>query len=89
MELYYRPNLEQGLPVTKNPNNPPNNIELYASLVNDHAQVLHSTKWKYKNPASNPAVTPIKGFQKYHDVKNSLTLFGLGVTLQLLSIDLF
>ena len=38
------------------------------------------------NPASNPAETPMNGFQKYHEVKNSLMLFGFGVTLQLLSM---
>jgi len=31
---------------------------------------------------------PITGFQKYHDLKNSLTDFGFGVAVQFESIDL-
>jgi hypothetical protein len=32
---------------------------------------------------------PRKGFQKYQDLINSLTVFGLGVVVQLLSIYIY
>jgi hypothetical protein len=38
-------------------------------------------------PPSPPIATPRNGFQKYHDLKKSLTDFGLGVTVQFDSIN--
>jgi hypothetical protein len=80
------PNREHGLPVTKNPSKPPKNIELRVSPVNSNGTGLASRKTLYNNPKDNPITTPRKGFQKYQVEKNSFTLFGLGVTLQLASI---
>jgi hypothetical protein len=85
----YLPNLEHGLPVTKKPRKAPNIIDPAASLFKIHGSVLHSKNMKYKNPSIKPPTTPKKGFQKYHVVKNSLTFFGFGVTLQEFAISTY
>jgi len=54
--------------------------------VNSKGTGRLSIKKLYKNPSKRPVATPKKGFQKYHVVKNSFTLLGRGVILQLLSI---
>jgi hypothetical protein len=73
----------------KKPKIPPVIILFNGLLVMGHVPDLHPTKKKYKNPARLPIAIPRKGFQKYLDLKNSLTVFGFGVVLQFGSIHLY
>jgi hypothetical protein len=74
----------------KKPKIPPVIILFTGLLVMGQVPELHPTKKKYKNPARLPIIMPKKGFQKYHDLKNSLTDFGFGFgVLQFASIYLY
>jgi hypothetical protein len=72
--------------VSMNPRKLPIKMLLRGLLVIAQEPDLQPTKKNSRNPPIPPVTIPRNGFQKYQDLKNSLTDFGLGVVLQLDSI---